>query len=338
MKLVPFLALLLAVGPLAAQPHAGSKASKPPKKDEPAPASIPGLEETDFRVKRAPLRREGTFLLRQRGSLLKLPGGERAFLFHPDASGRAERPMVLVPCSWLQRIEQIAADRPTPIAFSVTGQVYAYRGVNYLLLSGATVVADEPPTVPPQPVPPTSPPQQPTESPPPPEGGEVGAPPTPPPPSTDPQVQDLIKQLEAQRDRPRTIEPGIPVSPVPPASLASQQPKPPKPTEAGEVGATAAARLIPEGRAIVNRRARMVRTGSDWSVAFDSGPRGDPDLDRPMTLTPCLNLQRMESWAGTRGDNATMEVSGQVLAYQGRNYLIPTLFRITPPTDLQPRQ
>jgi hypothetical protein len=262
--------------------------------------AIPGLEDSDFKIGPAPLLSERTTLALRRGSMVKLPTGERVFLFHADAGGRADRPMVLLASQKLQQMEQVAADRDEPPVFLLTGQVYVYQGINYLLPTAYSMVQ-----------PPSS-------------GGEGQAPPPPPPAATDPQVQDLIKQLEAQRRGPRALERTTPAE-------GAARPS------AGEADQTKG--LLPEGQAVVRRRGRMVRGGAgEWEFVFDRGAAGDPSLDRPMTLAPSLNLQRMEAFAAQKGDAASFEVSGQVRIYRGRNHLVPTLFQVYLDNELEPRQ
>jgi hypothetical protein len=284
----------------------------------PADSSIPGLEDADYRVHPPPLRSEGTFLIHKRGSMLRLPTGERAFIFETDDKDKTERPMVLIPNQVLQRMEQSAAERSEPSVFYITGQVFSFKNVNYLLPSASSSlqpIADA-----------ESKPPSPEAA-----GPTVG----PPRPGDDsaPLVQELIKNLEAQHERPRAIEPEAP----PPAPTGADHES--TPTLAPAIIAdTGPGHLIPEGRSILRRRARMVRISSgQWAAAFDAGPKGDPDLDQPMPLVPCLNLQRMESYANSKGDNVTLELSGQVLTYQGHNSLIPTSYRVYPSDDLAPR-
>jgi hypothetical protein len=321
---------------LGGQPptHKGEPDNSPAKAPPPPDVSIPGLEDTDFRVKPAPLRGEGTFLLRQRGSIVKLPGGEKAFIFHPDETGKSERPMVLVQSTTLQRMEQAAADRPGQTAFAVSGQVFAYRGVNYLLPSAYAIVHENEQSSGAAPGAPRAnePMSTRSESDMTPSGDKPAA------ASSDPSVQELIKQLEAQRERPRTIEPGVPLAPPNASGTPSRAPGS-EPPPAATAPIDPEARIIPEGKTVIRRRARMVRASSgEWSIAFDSGPQGSPNVDRPMVLVPCMNLQRMEAWAASRGDAVSLEVSGMVLAYQGRNYLLPTLFRVDTIHELEPRQ
>ena len=46
----------------------------------------------------------------------------------------------------------------------------------------------------------------------------------------------------------------------------------------------------------------------------------------------------MESWASSKGEGQTFEVSGRILTYAGRNYILPTMFQVYPVNDLEPRQ
>ena len=253
--------------------------------------AIPGLEDADFLIAAAPLRSEGTFLVEQRGSMIHLGTGERVFVFHADEKGKRERPMVLLPCQKLQQMESAdGGGSDEPASFLVTGQVFAYRGVNYFLPTMARQVSAQAPAV---------------------SAAGEGSPAK--SDEADPAVQDLIRQLEAQRE-------------------------PQRGTEARGSAAPAAAegKMLAEGKAVVRRRGRMVRmSGGEWGLAFDSGTAGDVKVDRPLALSPSLNLQRMEAWAMRSGDAASFEVSGRVLAYQGRNYLMPTMFQVTPASDLE---
>jgi hypothetical protein len=250
-------------------------------------ASIPGLEDADFMVGASALRSEGSFLVERRGTMLKLPTGERVMVFFPDAKGKRERPMVLVPCQHLQQMEQVAGD--DGVAFVVTGEVFVYRAINYFMPTLVRQAGAE------------------TETNPAPKSRLHAV-------EGDPAVKDLIRQLEEQREQPR-------------GSAGAALPRP----------ETAEGALLPEGRAISRRRGRLVRQlDGEWALAFDAGPAGSSAVDKPMALSPCLNLQRMEAWAMRAGDATAFEVSGRVLAYQGKNTLIPTMFQVLPKSDLEP--
>jgi hypothetical protein len=185
------------------------------------------------------------------------------------------------------------------LEFLVSGEVFVHHGLNYLLPTGFTLTAPRQ--------------ARPVPSP--------ALPPQPAPP--DPSVEELIRELERLRQR-QEPEPGreLPPRVAEPALRAS------------------AAQLMPEGQILMRRRGRMIRlAGGEWAIAFDSGPDQEPVFDRPLVLTPSLNLQRMQGWAGRAGDATSLEISGRITQYRGRNYLIPTLFRVYPATTaLEPMQ
>ena len=86
------------------------------------------------------LRREGEFVLSRDGRLRRLEGSGDdplrpgvLFVFDADSADAGEPPMILQPCRLLESMEAIAARRGPDTVFTVTGQVYAYGGANYLL-------------------------------------------------------------------------------------------------------------------------------------------------------------------------------------------------------------
>lgn len=278
-------------------PATSTGARQPEQKDD----SIPGLEDADFRLSAAPLRREGSFIIRQRGSLVRLPGGQLAFVFHKDATGKADRPMVLLPCLTLQSMEQTVSERTEQTAFLITGQVYAYYNVNFLLPTAAPVAGAASPAS--------------TDKPAAPEASGL----------KDPNVQDLIRELESQHDRPRTLtsDPKAKEDTSKPVGTAKEN----------------AVELLPENSTISRRRGRLVRLSSgEWAFAVDNSTAGSAAADTPMILSACLTLQRMEAWAAQLGDNATLQLSGRIYQFGGRNHIIPTMFQVTPPNELTPRQ
>jgi hypothetical protein len=307
---------------------------KPTRDATPAPAqavnpiasesAIPGLENTDLMLKAAPLRGEGTFLVRQRGSLVATPTGESAIVFHADANGARERPMVLLPCQTLQRMRKVVADRTTPTAFNVSGQVFVYLDLNYLLPTAYSIVGEESPAqaMPAKEERPAPDSATKRDEPPAKAGANL---------ESDPQLQELIKSLEAQRERPRALG-GRPRSPLVPGVETSK-------SAAGSSTASLKKGARAEGTSILRRRGRLVRAGDgQWSFVFDAGPLGDGASDAPITLMPCLTLQRMEGWASTAGESATFTVTGNVYLFEGRNYMMPAAYTINRPGDVDPRQ
>lgn len=271
--------------------------------------AIPGLMDADYRVTRGQVLREGTFLVARRGSMLRIPSGEWVFVFHKDDRGNAERPMILLPSQGLSRMQQAAGERPQDNVFTVSGQVFAYHSRNYLLpdvFSVATAGAGAEASGG--------------------AGGEGGG--AAPSPVDDPGVQSLIKELERERDRPRTISlrnggKGAPGKGGEGAPAASGDP-------AGVLG---------EGTFLIRRRGRLVRQGGgEWALVFDADAAADAAADPPMVVAPCMNLERMEALAASQGEALGFEVSGRVLTYQGRNYLSPGLFQVLRSGDVKPRK
>ncbi|HRJ50447.1 MAG TPA: hypothetical protein PKU91_07930, partial [Phycisphaerales bacterium] len=97
---------------------------------------------------------------------------------------------------------------------------------------------------------------------------------------------------------------------------------------------------LPEGTVITARRGRLVRLRDGAvGIAFDNpaaASGGGRRTEAPMALLPCQLTQRMEEVVGGRGDRAAIEISGRVFAYGGRNYLLPTMYQVLPPTDVGP--
>ena len=86
--------------------------------------------------------------------------------------------------------------------------------------------------------------------------------------------------------------------------------------------------LVREGEFIINRRGRLIRspeTGQRLFV-FESDARPTPEL--PMIMQACQLLQTMEDTVDRRGEATVFILSGQVHAYRGANYLLPTMMKI----------
>ncbi|MEX2213667.1 MAG: hypothetical protein WD768_06045 [Phycisphaeraceae bacterium] len=79
------------------------------------------------------LRREGEFVLSRRGRLIKSTSGQSMFAFDADGATAAEGPMYLLPCRLLESMEGLVADQSEELVFVLSGQVFVYRGANYLL-------------------------------------------------------------------------------------------------------------------------------------------------------------------------------------------------------------
>lgn len=124
------------------------------------------------------------------------------------------------------------------------------------------------------------------------------------PPAGDQSATDIMQSMRESVPLPRALE-GVP-----------------------ETEATGGGRaMIEENTIIVNRRGRIRRNENGAFVfIFDADSTGL--ADPPMTLLPCLLLERLQSQFKRGGNETTMLISGNVYAYRGRNFLLPTVYRL----------
>ena len=91
-----------------------------------------------------PLLREGTFMLQVKGSLQR--GGQPGvwvFRIAPGDPGREMSELTLMPCTLLASLEQLVESMPDErIVFDLTGQVFVYRGRNFLMPTHAPRLVD----------------------------------------------------------------------------------------------------------------------------------------------------------------------------------------------------
>jgi hypothetical protein len=164
----------------------GSQAPRPAAPGDAAGSLVAGIG--DQSAGWAPLLPEDSFVSRGRGRLVRLATGDWVFVFFGTESGLSFAPMVVLPCRELERAEGVVEDPSLGSVFDITGQVYVYRGRNYILPSaslGLVHVAPEP------------------------EGGE-DAPAI--PASVEPDIAAIIATLEAERESHRVL------SALPPAA------------------------------------------------------------------------------------------------------------------------
>lgn len=239
---------------------------------------------------RATLLREGTFLLNRRGRLA--PGPQPLFAFDPDAEGRVDPPMLLLPCEHLGSLQHTAARAGSAAAFIVSGQVFVYRGRNLLLLTRPAqvvrVAEAEASTTP----------------------ATSAKPSTPPAPAGSADAQRTMSDLES-------------AAPAPPATL-------PRP-RAGEAERPRIAAAYREGAFIASRRARLSRgIGGALTLVFDSD--SGASADAPLLVMPCANLMALEDLSARGGDGVSISVSGPVYTHLGQSFLLPTMYVVQPRT------
>jgi hypothetical protein len=155
-----------------------------------------------------------------------------------------------------------------------------------------------------------------------------------------PSAEQVLNELLRRRAENPLIEPvrssAAPATGGPTAPSVGSKPATGAPARAAHP--TSPTSLRREGQFVITRRARIVRAAADsaaWMVSFeaDASTLQEP----PMYLVPCQLLEEIENVINQHGDAAVFVVSGQILAYRGANYLLPTLFKISPDRgNLQP--
>lgn len=236
---------------------------------------------------------EGSFLVRQFGTMRRVGAAGWVFIFAPDAGGETLPPMPLLPSANLQAMEQIAApaeEAGREAGFLVSGQVFRYDGGNYLLPT-IFVQADGPDA---------TPAEAPVES-------AEEAPERPDPFAGDedpePSVDEILARIEEASQQAPTGEPSAQFAPNP-------------------------AGLVPEGTLVASRRGRVLRSDSGgWRFTPDVDADAPTGQDQPMDLLPCALLESMLEERRLLGSQPYI-VSGRVFIYNGRNYLLPTMFVI----------
>ncbi len=105
--------------------------------------AIPSLAVPDFRPRASELLREGTVLHQMQGRLIGSTGGGRVYVFDEDENGSALAPMIVIPTVRLMEMERVLSTRDTTVTFLLTGEVFVYRGRNYIHPMRFTTLAIE---------------------------------------------------------------------------------------------------------------------------------------------------------------------------------------------------
>ncbi len=274
---------------------------------------------------------EGAFLSERPGSIFKTAAGNLVFVADADPNSplaAVSGPIAFLPCDALGKLEALAgigigsssapsstvstdSKTPPPLELvkkmTVSGQLFHFHKQNYLLLS---IVPGEVAKVANSASPVDKPADVTTSAP-----GKT--------------AQDLIADLESRRTTPRALETAaIAVAP----KDAQQETK----ENAGERAQSAKRR---EGDLIASRQGRIVRHDAWLVFTPDSGTgaEGKLESDPPVVLLACKQLERLEWLAKQQGDSARYRVSGKITTYRGRNYLLPLMVQVMPPSDLTPR-
>jgi hypothetical protein len=109
-----------------------------------APRMDPALQGVAPGMEPPKLRREGEFVVSRRGRLVHANGGTQCvFVFDSDGQLSPEPPMFLLPCLMLQEGEATVAERGDKVVFKLSGQVFEYKGANYLLPTMMMLAPDQ---------------------------------------------------------------------------------------------------------------------------------------------------------------------------------------------------
>lgn len=257
---------------------------------------------------------EGTFVVSRPGRLVDAPNGR--LIFVPDHEQRlpGEGPMLLLPCSTLERLEQFWDGTGLVV---LSGEVFVADNRRHLLIVdyALTQVSEE-----------QEDPSSGTD----PQDDTAGTDPAPEPGSPsalaedDPEVAALLSELEATPDpigRRGRID-GL------------NDPRAQEPLEAPNTldGDTA------EGDILIRRQARLDRApDGSWTLVFDHDEPGSADNIK-LTLLPCKLTESMERVAIRVGPNAAFIVSGRVYVYKNRGYVLPTFMQYKRPGEIEPWQ
>ncbi|HYF14234.1 MAG TPA: hypothetical protein VD971_04080 [Phycisphaerales bacterium] len=251
-------------------------------------------------AQRATLPPEGTYIARVAGTVLRLESGDYAFL--PDRREDAPPPMLLLPCQRLATISSgLNARNASRSRASIGGQAHVYRGRLFLLPTVFAFGEEQ-----------ASGAEKPAETP---------AAPSRPGPESD-EARRIIEQLEEASPRRRVL------SPTENAAVDAAEDRPPD-----------ASAMLAEGTMIVRERGRLVRMASDAGhFAFAIDNDHDSPAPAPLPLVAGSILQQVEEVAAQQGQEIAFEMTGRVLTYRERNYLLPIFFQVARQDQVKPNQ
>jgi hypothetical protein len=302
-----WLSLICAAGliPAAAGSQESPTNSEAPVASEDAPTSPPPTRRVIMpsdvgELRRAPLLREGGFLIKVEGEIER-NARLGVYVYSPlaTATGGIRRELILLPSRGLDdlvRLESVqsTAKRGNPIAgvYEVTGKVLVFQGRNFLLpeaIVPLTRIENSPDAK--------------VDSSPQADAEPAIAPDAAADIEAESEERDYAAEIDARlQERIGAVPRSLDVLAAPPAETAS----------------------LRAGTRFVQRRGRVVRDpGSGiWRFVLEGdGRKGDAvSLD----LLPCLELERLIRRTRQAGVGRPVLLSGVVTIFQGRNYLLPT--------------
>lgn len=264
---------------------------------------------------------EGSFILARPGRLVPAPNDRMIFVPDPQQRMPGEGPVLLLPCSTLERLERIWANQPV----TVSGEILSYHGRNHLLINDFTLGIEPARATPDI----TQEAENLQEAQPDMEADEIE---TDSVLDEDPDVLDLLKELDAED--PTASPMANPNDRLINQSLRSTE-------NSNSQLQTAPPALAPglrEGTLLIRRPARLDRSSDgSWKAIFDNDERGNP-AGIELTMMPSSLLMTMEQQSIRFGDSARFVVSGRVYVHNNQGYLLPTFYQRLRTSDIKPWQ
>lgn len=280
---------------------------------------LAGLAGLELDVPQPTLLAERTFLSSRAGEIIRGPSDTLIFIPSAEAEDPrpGEGPMLLMPSGELARVEAAMGKTEDRIPFTVTGEIFIYADRNYLLLAAASRVLEAEPE--------DKPAEQTDDQP------DVFN-------QDDPRVTELISELErrsqtgGQNDQLRGGRNNA-------LRGAGRRP--------GNTGEAVAA-LINEGTLIFQRRGRvardragrvLIRFDNDLdSTSADATLDEGASADHELIVLPCRLLESLEDDTEFDASPTPVLISGRVYAYDGENYIMPTMYQLTRYSEIVPGQ
>lgn len=294
---------------------------------QPVRPNLPGSPADEIGLTAAaPLIREGTFVSSSRGQAVKGKTGRWFFVFDPDAQGRVLPPMVLLPNLNLAAVERSVERNPPGTRMVITGVTTVYQNHNYLLLSAPPLLVRAESASMPQPT--EAAPEAPRADAPKdaaPADAKTAAPTDAVKPAAagEPSIDDIVAKLDQAAGKVAALAPQRTSNAS--VSVASA-PQEPAASNGGESG------LLAPGL-LASRRGRIFRTPDSALVfALDNGTE-PAEAAAPLILLPSQNLSALEQISELAGEGATYTMSGEIVTYRGRNYLLPRSYQANRTTD-----
>lgn len=269
------------------------------------------------------LLREGSYITNAKGQIVRGKSGRWYVIFDQETGGRALPPMILAENANLAAMERSVERLPEGTRYRIAGRVTVYRDRNYLLPSMPPLVERIPTAAPSTPAPTAPTPAAPTaaDTAKPPAAADSDAAPKPASgSSTDPSIEQIIAELDKAVG---------PARPRPSQLMDATQPG--SGTQTPD-GGESDGRIAISGF-LAHRRARIIRT-DDGRLAARLDGGADGHTEGPMILLPCQNLAGIDAVLDTQGEAASFTLSGEVVVYKGRNYLLPSMYVVNRTTDI----